>query len=374
MDIEKINKICTGCGACLSVCPEECISLEWDEEGFYFPKIAQDKCINCGKCNRVCHVLNPMDINITKKSFYGFSKDESIRNASTSGGAFAALAKNVIEKGGNVYGAHFDYESLLLKHADSDTVGLEALQKSKYIESYMGDTIRSVQRDLDYGRPVLFCGTPCQVSGLKHAIKDKNNLLLTIDFICHGIPSSMLFKEHLNKLTNRKIKQIDFRPKEFGWSGKNLKVETERSVRVIPYRMDSFYYGFMAANVILRKSCYDCKFRAKHYADITIADFWGYKAVNKKINDEKGISLLIANNEKGNKSVEELKNFELTPLENSFSEYAFAKKDYSASVPVREKFYKLYKKYGFEKASKKTYMKNNQIKWLKYYFKKIIGL
>ena len=173
--------------------------------------------------------------------------------------------------------------------------------KSKYIESDMNNSIEKVQKQVNDGKKVLFCGTPCQVKGLKEAIKDSNGNLLTCDFICHGVPSSLVFKDYLESFYGKdEVTEIDFRPKSIGWSKKNIIIKTKKKVINKPYYLDYYYRGFMKENIFLRRACYRCKFRKKHYSDITIADFWGYKDLDIKLNNEKGLSLIITNTEIGN--------------------------------------------------------------------------
>lgn len=376
MKILDLKNECTACGACMSCCPKACIDFITDGEGFYFPKINREECIKCGKCEAVCHCLNLEKINIVKASYYGFSTDSNILKNSTSGGAFAAMAMQILSQGGNVYGAAFNFENLRLEHTSTDNVELSEMQKSKYIESYMGKTILQIQSDIDNGRKVLFCGTPCEVAGVKHAIKDNKGLLITVDFICHGVPSSVLFKEHLQKiLKNEKLLSLDFRPKDKGWSSKNIRLitRTKTRTRTTPYYLDTFYKGFITENAILRRSCYDCRFRNKHYSDITIADFWGYRDYNPELNTRNGLSLIIANNELGDKFVNKLEGFELHKIDNKYSDYAYKQKDYSKGLKLRKTFYEQYERYGFEKAAKTTYMQGYQKQIIKYYIKKMLG-
>lgn len=378
MKIEEIKDTCTGCGACESVCPKKCVKLQYDDEGFYYPFIDRNICVKCGKCEQNCHIINYTLPKVHKTSYYGFTKNSKLRSESTSGGAFSAIAQTILDDGGKVYGASFDYNDNTLKHCSNEEVGMDALRKSKYIESYMGNVINRIQSDIDNGRRVLFCGTPCQAAGVKHCVKDENNLLLTVDFICHGVPSSAIFKEHIKHIhKNEKLVGIDFRPKEKGWSSKNIQIitrtRTRTRTRTKAYWCDTFYYGFIIKNVFLRKSCYECRCRKVHCSDITIADFWGYREVSEQLNDEKGLSLIVANNDFGKEIIENLKNFHLKEIDNSFSDYAYADKDYSKFVETRRLFFENYKKYGFEKAAKRTYMNDYIVRNVKYYLKRFIG-
>lgn len=377
MKIQDIKELCTGCGACSSSCPQSCIKMEYDEEGFYYPQINKDECIECGMCERSCHMLNHIDSNTRIKSYYGWLSDKDERYNSSSGGAFYAMAKYVLDKGGIVFGAAFDYEKRVLKHVSSEEVELEELRKSKYVESYMGQIIKEVKNQIQNNRLVLFCGTPCQVSGLLHVIRGTPQNLITVDFVCHGVPSSRLFIEHLSSIHNsERLVSIDFRSKKHGWTGKNIELitKTKTKTRTRHFTLDSYYYGFMTCNAFLRKSCYDCQFREKHCGDITIADFWGYYKYDKSINDEKGISLIMGNTDKGVNIIESMEGFDLFVLDNKYSDYAFEKANMTGYLDRRNKFYQIYKNDGFEKAARKTYMRNHYILWLKWLKRKILKL
>ena len=375
MRIEEITDTCTACGACASECPMQCITLPMDTEGFYYPRIDKDKCVQCKKCEQACHCLNEQAYLTEKHSYYGFSKNQTIRSTSSSGGVFATLAKSVLASGGNVYGAAFDYEKLLLYHTSTDQVPLTELQKSKYIESYMGTTIAAVRKDLELGRTVLFCGTPCQAAGVRQALGGWENLLVC-DFICHGVPSSGIFRDDLqSKLRkNEKLLRLDFRPQEFAWEkdDKQLVFETTARRKTVPFYLDAYYKGFLTANAFLRRSCYDCRYRGMHRSDITLADFWGYRQFDPSIYNEKGISLIVTHTEKGRRAIEAMQDFELYEIDNRYSDYAFAPKDYSAGRQYRAQFFAAYRPGKLKKAAKNLYMKRYRSEWLKYSIKKLI--
>ena len=373
--IEEIKDSCTGCGACASFCPKECIVMKYDDEGFYFPFINHDLCISCGMCESKCHILNagkkqnPSE----RKSYYGWNLIDSERKISTSGGTFIALAKGIINKGGIVYGAYYDVKSKHLYHTSTENVDLSSLTKSKYLESDMSFIIKDIQKKISNHIPVLFCGTPCEVSGIKSSVKDDENLLLTVDFICHGVPSSKLFKEHLDHLIQgRDLRGIDFRSKDYGWSNKVLSIDTKSKKFAIPYCLDSFYYGFIIANAFLRRSCYECSFRKNHLSDISVADFWMYRNVNINLNDEKGLSVIVGNTPKGLSTIQSLEGFDIHEIDNSFTDYLYSDRNYSKHFGVRSDFYRHYGNCGFEKAAKKTFFKFPFFRKAKYHLKKFI--
>lgn len=375
MRIEEIRDQCTGCMACLNNCPRNCISEIVEEEGFYYPRVDHDKCIGCNSCDKVCHVLNPDVMPEFRRSFYGASRDEKVLQASTSGGAFFHLANEVINAGGKVYGAAFDLTERRLIHREASEVGLQALMKSKYVESDMGDTIRRIQKDVDAGKQVLFCGTPCEAAGVRKSVCDPQGLLLTVDFVCHGVPASKLLQEHLQDiLGNSRLLEIDFRPKDKGWSSKNIRLRTRTRTRTTPYFIDLFYSGFMSHNAFLRRACYNCAYRTQHHSDVTIADFWGYRELNPEMEVEKGMSMIIANTSRGLKSVKQIEDvFDIHEMDNKYSDYAFRPKDYSAALEKRIDFYTFYQRAGFKYAAAHTYGKGMLIKKLKYRIKRILG-
>lgn len=378
MRIEEIKEQCVGCMACLNICPKNCIVAEYDDEGFYYPKINHKKCVNCGKCENVCSIINKNELEKLRITYYGKSKNKEVLIKSTSGGAFFHFAKKINETGGNVYAAYFDCKDYILKCKSSDEVGLNALLKSKYIENQMFDAIRRIQNDLIAGRKVLFCGTPCEVSGVRKSCGKYENLIL-VDFICHGVPSSKIFKEHLEKVKPKGyLTEVDFRPKDVAWDGKNikLKTKTKTKTKTTPYYLDSFYSGFMTYNAFLRKACYNCEFRKNHFSDITIADFWGYKQLGISYEEAKeGLSLIIANTDKGNNFIKSINDeFDLNRIDNCYSDYVFQNRDYKKAYQLRGEFYELYHKKGFEYAAKHTYMKGIFNKKLKYKIKNLLGI
>ena len=192
IDMDKAK--CTGCGACVSNCPKKALSLQYNEEGFYHPSVNEELCINCGACEKVCHALNSVQPDTPSRNFTAYmvkSNDASIVAKSSSGGAFSLLADKVLKEGGVVWGARYNFDKERLEHCSTDDCSLDELRKSKYIESYMGDSFSKVRRQLQEGRKVMFVGTPCQVEGLTTFLSarkvDTNNLLL-VRFVCHGVP------------------------------------------------------------------------------------------------------------------------------------------------------------------------------------------
>lgn len=294
---------CCGCAACVQRCPQQCITMCEDEEGFLYPRIDTSLCIDCGLCEKTCPVLNPDTSHEPLKVFAAKNADEDIRRASSSGGVFTLLAEAVIGRGGVVFGARFD-EHWEVEHAYTDTIeGLKDFRGSKYVQSRVGNTYHEAEMFLKGGREVLYSGTPCQIAGLRHYLRKEYTKLILVDFICHGVPSPGVFRHYLNEtlaLNNMPILTgVSFRDKRLGWKkysfsltvsegdGKNKVILSESKYRNI------FLKGFLC-DLYLRPSCHACPFRSfRSGSDITIADFWAINDFFPKENDHLGYSLCI---------------------------------------------------------------------------------
>lgn len=306
----KAKKDCCGCYACYNICPKQCITMKIDDEGFWYPNINEDICINCNLCEKVCPIINPVKRNDSKKIAYaGMNKDEQIRIKSSSGGIFSILAEYIIKNNGIVYGASFD-ENFSVKHKRIlYCTDLDLLRGSKYVQSAIDDIYKQVKNDLESNKPVLFTGTPCQVEGLRSYLKKEYVNLITMDFICHGVPSPLVWKKYLEEMKKSKqenIKNIYFRNKDIGWKIFSLKIIFDEKIYSNTLNNDLFMKGFLQ-DVYLRPSCYDCKFKKiNRISDITVADFWGIENVLPKMDDDKGTSLIVVHSEKGKQLFDEL--------------------------------------------------------------------
>lgn len=327
--IETLKDSCTGCFACMNVCPAKAISFPENEEGFYFPCIDYKACINCGLCEQTCPVLNRTSLHGMKQAWYGWANDDDLRKRSSSGGIFGLLAIDKIKNGGVVYGAAFNYGNCFrLECRSSEDEGLEPLLKSKYVQSYVGDAFSKIKKDLEDGRKVMFCGTPCQADGLRHFLnKDYQNLLVA-DFVCHGVPSMAMLRDHLSMLRIKNVESIDYRPKNRNWVDDIVIKYNGGIVYQNCWTYDAYFSCFEKAGS-LRRSCYNCAYcNGSRAADITLADFWGYRKYDSSIYDKRGISLALANTDKGVEYIEELKKTDscsLKQIDTKFAEYAYSR-------------------------------------------------
>ena len=225
--IEILHKEdCCGCEACRQCCPHKCISMKKDEEGFLYPIIDKTKCVECGLCERVCPVLNPYDEHLPLSVNTFTHSDESIRMNSSSGGFFTKIAAAIIEQGGVVFGACFDDEWRVVHTYIDKKEKLSLLQGSKYVQSSIGDSYISAKRFLQDGVPVLFTGTSCQIAGLKRFLRKDYDLLYTMDVICHGVPSPLVWKDYLHSISSvSDIESISFRNKSTGWKNYSFSLK-----------------------------------------------------------------------------------------------------------------------------------------------------
>lgn len=362
MYIQEVGKACTGCMACKNACPADAIRVAPDNEGFAYPEILATKCKGCGLCTHVCPVLNSEQRQNLKKAYCGRVKDETILRESSSGGVFTALAEKVLAEGGVVFGAAFEKDPWSVVYKSTEEVSLAKLRRSKYVESQVLDSFQRVKAALEEGKKVLFVGTPCHVSGLRLYLNKVYENLLTADFICGGAASPQYFREHLLHLEKKyksRATTVNFRPKLYGWKEHSFKIDFENGKTYENYAyLDTYFRGFIHDGALKRETCYSCRFRENHSADIILADFWGYREAGIDT-DNKGLSLIVTNSEKGEAALREIaSDIEIADIPMHYASYAFAPyKNWEAKIQKKKAFLEVYKKGGFEKAAKKLYMK-----------------
>ena len=306
---------CVGCTACESICPKHCIEIKSDTEGFRYPEMCITECIECNACRKVCPLLKD-DIQSASLPVAYASRtiDDTIRMESSSGGIFTELAKKILLQKGVVYGAVYD-EQFEIQHCDIERIDdLYKLRGAKYAESCLGNSFGKILDRLKQGQEVLFSGTPCQVAGLKSFLKKDYENLFCIDFVCHGVPSPMAWKEYVKYRAKQDADgempiKINLRDKTTGWSKyrySNLfqyKDGNEHSC----LSSDSLYMKLFVGDYISRKSCSNCKFKGyNRVSDITLGDFWGIWDIAPEMDDNKGISLVLIQSEKGRKMFEDI--------------------------------------------------------------------
>ena len=301
------HNTCTGCSACAQICPKRSISMVADSEGFLYPQIDAFACSDCSSCYAICPVVNSINshkiLRLPIRVLGAWHLDPQIRNASSSGGVFSAIANQVLSKKGVVFGAAFD-DTFCLKHTFiEDLADLFKLRGSKYLQSDVNNTFMQVQSFLDCDRTVFFSGTPCQVAGLKSLLNAECANLITCDFVCAGVPSPKVFQKYRRYLECKygaPTKQISFRDKSRGWKQASLCL-TFQNGTTYSHRLYDDPYGIGFGNFLYqRPSCHECIFRNfMNKGDITLGDFWGVGTRKQDLDDDRGTSLVLINSQKG---------------------------------------------------------------------------
>ena len=307
--VHSDKALCTGCGACASICPKGAIAMRPDAEGFLYPAVDGKRCVSCDLCERRCPAGKTLPER-EQQAFGAKNADDGIRRASSSGGAFTALARGVLSRGGVVFGAAFD-EAMRVEHIGAfNEEELAPMRGSKYVQSDATEAIGHAAALLARGVPVLFSGTPCQVNGLLALVGDKyGDLLLTVDFVCHGVPSPGVFASYLRELEQKRgsrVKAYSFRDKRLGWKNFSATATFEDgSEHTGTQRDEPFLYGFLQ-NLYLRPSCGACNALRgnRRVADITLADLWGAQEICPERDDDTGLSLLLVNSPRGQRAIE----------------------------------------------------------------------
>lgn len=355
---------CCGCAACVNACPKQCISMKEDSKGFLYPQVDSVLCVDCGLCEKVCPVLWQREQRKPLYVYAAFTLNEQIRRTSSSGGVFSVLAESVIDEGGVVFGAKFD-ENWEVKHDYVETKGgLEHFRSSKYLQSRIGSSYLKVRDFLKEGRKVLFSGTACQIAGLKHFLRKDYENLLTVEVVCHGVPSPLVWRNYLRRVLRPKgvagkntvllslkdvpvITGISFREKRTGWkkygfvvrgnlaskAGKNSvlsSVYAEESDLIRESKSDNYYMQVFLHDLDLRPSCYKCPSKeGKSQSDIALADFWCIWNIQPELDDDKGVSAILINSNKGEQFVRHL---DIQLFEQKYSDFVKGNPAYVGSA------------------------------------------
>jgi len=299
---------CTGCFGCHNSCPLDAIDMKHDEEGFFIPFI-KDNCESCEICQEHCPVIQDLSVENKfeePKFFGGRSTDKETRMMSSSGGIFSEIARYVLGDSGVVFGAGWDDDLKLTHTKIKDIDEIEKLTGSKYIQSDIGNAYKEVKKELEDDKKVLFVGTPCQIAALNTHIDHDN--LLTIDLVCHGVPSNILFEKYLDykeKNYDDEIEQIYFRDKKKGWKDYQIKIIfKDGSVYGKNHKLDPYFRVYLS-DLCLRSSCFECEFNCiPRPGNLSLGDFWG--DTPEEISSNEGVSVILANSKKGERILKNL--------------------------------------------------------------------
>lgn len=305
---DKVN--CCGCNACGDVCPKRAIDFITDNEGFWYPKVDMEKCVDCGLCEKVCPIINITNLKQNEfekpKCYAAVHKNIEVRFQSTSGGLFSALAEYVLKQGGLVGGSAYTQEWGAEHILVGDKTELYKIRGSKYFQSSLEGYYTSIKQTLERGKIVLVCGSPCQMAGIRSYFKERSENLFIIDWICMGIPSPKFFKKYVSyweKKTGQKLTSFQFKIKDLGWRKRSMKLGFENGKYYYEDGEGSLFdFGYHRAHVICRPSCYKCVFKnAPFISDITLGDFWGIEKIchNPDLDRDLGTSVVLCHNKKG---------------------------------------------------------------------------
>lgn len=319
MPILADNSKCCGCAACANRCPKNAISMCPGYDGFLYPFINKEECIECKACEKVCPAIRVelvKEQEFQSKAYIVQFKDDLIRFQSTSGGAFTAIAMYVIDRGGIVFGAAMTDE-LKVHHTYVDNKeDLFIFRNSKYVQSEIGNSYRNVYNFLMEDKYVCFSGTPCQIDGLCKFLGKKFNKLILVDVVCKSVPSPMVFDKYkiYKQIIEKGISDIVFRDKKRGFLYCTMAYYKSKQARLLSqstYRRGSEsdeWLRLFLSGKISRESCFTCKYQSKNrLSDFTLGDIW--ETGDSKFDDDKGCTLVHVWTDKGNKIINELSNY-----------------------------------------------------------------
>lgn len=360
INIEEKSQ-CSGCSACLNICPRNAITMQHDTLGFLYPIVDSQKCINCGLCDKVCDFGNNYDKSFllpSPKIYGAWHKDDEERKNSQSGALFSTLATFILKEGGIVYGVALNSELNAEHIRISDLDELYRIKKSKYVQSDIGLTFTRIANDLVDGQTVLFSGTPCQASGLRSFIKNKrvdDGKLYIINIICHGVPSPNIWKDNIKYVERKKKEKVlsaNFLDKSIcGWHGGKESYTFQKGKPFVSELYTKLYYK----HLMLRCSCYICPFaNFQHPGDITVGDFWGLDKIRPELDKEdKGVSLVIINTKKGISLFDKIK-ASVNCFDSNISECLQPNLEKpTAPNPMCKQFEQDYSVYGFDYIARK---------------------
>ncbi|MBQ3784679.1 MAG: Coenzyme F420 hydrogenase/dehydrogenase, beta subunit C-terminal domain [Lachnospiraceae bacterium] len=362
------KRFCTGCGACINACPKKIISLQEDEEGFWYPKIDESKCVDCHLCEKVCPFKKERqkDINEDYPRFYaGQLKCKDDLNEVSSGGAFWAVAQYVLSIGGVVFGAIQENVDNIYHVRTTNIDEAQRMRRSKYFQSDTNYTFCQAKEDLQNNKIVLYSGTGCQIAGLLSFLNKEYDNLITCEVVCHGVPSRKVWKKYREEkehIENKRITGLVFRDKSKGWSNNQYKITFDDcSIEYEKSTQQLFHAGYLQG-LFYRPSCGCCRFASlPRVADITLADYWQYKGRFRTQDNDLGVSLISINTSKGTKLLNDVSDYlDYETTENQLALSSCRHLDnHPTENPKRKLFFEVFFVEGYYKAANNYIVVNN---------------
>lgn len=364
--IEICSKVsCTGCSACLNICPHSAIDMLENTIGYIYPTIDADKCVDCGLCVKICPVNHPTEKKSPLHAYAVYSKDERDRDTSASGGASSVIVSHILLDGGVVYGSVQNSCIDIKCERISELKDASKIKGSKYVQSPLGDNLRKAKKDLRDGRKVVFTGTPCQIAGLKAYLGKEYENLYTIDLVCHGVPSERLLKDNVNLILSKRKNDTELSTLKVYFRDKNrnekkmeylFTLSDDKRIHYTKLFPDDYYISGFISGLFFRQNCFSCPFaESNRVSDITVADFWGCKSLLPEMDENLGVSLILTNTERGVKLFDKIKNeliYEERPIEEAVCGNGQLMS--ASHQPVTyEAFQKAYQMFGYEESCRK---------------------
>lgn len=367
---------CTGCCTCYNLCPKQCITMTENEFGFITPKIDKDKCIECSLCIKSCPANNESKFYKPEEAYAVWNLNDEDRAESSSGGPAVVFSRKIIRNGGSVFASRYDKKLNLENKLIELDEEVDYIKGSKYFQSYIGDSYKKVKEKLDENKKVLFIGTPCQVDGLNFFLKKEYENLVTVDFICHGVPPMRYFKEYISELEKKfkkNITDVKFRGKD---DYKLAVYSGDKKIYLRDCNEDLYYLGFIRG-LYHRQSCHTCKYaQVNRISDLTVGDFWGLEDLNLKERGVERAAVVFPNTDKGKKFFETCKE-NLFSVKRSIEELRVKNEQLRHPIRVHEKdelFKTYYTKYGFKKAANKCLRRIIITRKIKSKIKAVLGI
>lgn len=373
---------CTGCGLCKNICPRNAIQMvDKETTGHFYTVIDSEKCVDCGLCSKLCPAMGEEEFREPQVVYATWRKNASQQKGSSSGGVAAALYETAISNGYYIVGTYIADDFVTRMKVSNELCDIEAFKSSKYVQADPNDVYEKIAKLIRQREKVLFIGTPCQCAAARK-IRNSNEYLITVDFICHGVPSQKILSDYLKWIQEKKhkeITEISFRT-PYG-----VEMTLKAKNRIIWKRKinEDYYLNAFNNGLLHNEACYECRFaQEKRVSDLTIGDFWGIGKKEPFTHPGRKVSVVTVNTQKGKELLSKCDS--LMMVERSYEEAIQGNTQLrhpSVRHEKRELFWQVYREEGIEQAFihtiyqevSRTYRKNRIKQAPKELIKRLIG-